>query len=532
MTAPAIELKSINKRFGPVWANRDIDLKVMPGTVHGIVGENGAGKSTLMSILYGFYTADTGQILVNGQHINIQNSQQAIAAGIGMVHQHFMLVEPFTVLENVMLGMEGQGLLARAQSKARKALNEIASRYGLDIDPDAIVGDLPVGLQQRVEILKALYRGAKILILDEPTSVLTPQETGQLFNILESLRSQGVTVLLITHKLREIMAITNHVSVMRAGKMVAHRDTDRTNPEELAELMVGRKVLLKVDKRPACPGENRMTVNKVGYVDDRGVKRLKDISFSLRSGEILGVAGVTGNGQSELMKILTGALQPSTGSVSLETGAGVHVLKVGEWPDAGQMRDYGMGHVPEDRLQQGVVKSFDASENAILGYHNKEEYGSPLLKPENIVNATLELMEAYDVRPQLPSLKTANFSGGNQQKLVLAREMMKEPDILIIGQPTRGVDIGAIEFIHRNLIAARDKGAAVLLVSVELDEILSLADRIIVMNDGAITGEVVASETNETELGVLMTSTADADAPVFEDKGHSGKYEKKEEAAA
>ena len=515
MTAPAIELKAINKRFGPVWANRDIDLKVMPGTVHGIVGENGAGKSTLMSILYGFYTADDGQILVNGQQLNIQNSQQAIAAGIGMVHQHFMLVEPFTVLENVMLGMEGQGLLSRARSEARKALNDIASRYGLDVDPDAIVGELPVGLQQRVEILKALYRGAKILILDEPTSVLTPQETGQLFDILESLRTQGVTVLLITHKLREIMAITNHVSVMRAGQMVAHRDTNQTNPEELAELMVGRKVLLKVDKEPATPGEKRMAVDNINYVDERGVRRLKDISFYLRSGEILGIAGVTGNGQSELMKVLSGALQPSGGSVSLETQAGVNVLKVGQWPDAGQMREYGMGHVPEDRLQQGVVKGFVASENAILGYHHKEEYGSPLLDPAKVEKATIEMMKAYDVRPQLPSLKTANFSGGNQQKLVLAREMLKEPDILLIGQPTRGVDIGAIEFIHRNLIAARDNGAAVLLVSVELDEILSLADRIIVMNDGAITGEVVASETNETELGVLMTSTADADAPAF-----------------
>ena len=382
-----------------------------------------------------------------------------------------------------------------------------------------------------MEILKALYRGAKILILDEPTSVLTPQETGQLFEILESLRSQGVTILLITHKLKEIMAITNHVSVMRAGTMVAHRDTVKTNPEELAELMMGRKVLLKVDKEPAKPGTQRMTVDKIGYVDSRGVKRLKEISFTLRAGEILGVAGVTGNGQTELMKVLSGALQPTSGSVKLETRAGVQVLKVGEWPDAGQMRDYSMGHVPEDRLQQGVVKSFDASENAILGYHNKPEYGQPLLDPEMVVEATKEMMDAYDVRPQLPSLKTANFSGGNQQKLVLAREMMKEPDILLIGQPTRGVDIGAIEFIHRNMIEARDKGAAVLLVSVELDEILSLSDRIIVMNDGAITGEVVASETNETELGILMTSSADGDAPVFQSEKEPEKKEKEEAIA-
>ena len=508
MTAPAIELKAINKRFGPVWANRDIDLKVMPGTVHGIVGENGAGKSTLMSILYGFYTADTGDILVNGNKLDIRNSQQAIQAGIGMVHQHFMLVEPFTVLENVMLGMEGQAVLANARGKARKALQDIASRYGLEVDPDAIVGELPVGLQQRVEILKALYRGAKILILDEPTSVLTPQETGQLFEILESLRSQGVTVLLITHKLKEIMAITDHVSIMRAGTMVAHRETAHTSPEELAELMVGRKVLLRVDKQPAQPGEQRLEVKNLDYTDERGVRRLKDINFNLRSGEILGVAGVSGNGQSELLKVLSGALAPNQGVMVLDTRAGHSELKAGAWRDAAEVRDLGIGHVPENRLRQALVKAFSAAENAILGYHTKPEYGETFLEPEKVVKATEGMMEAYDVRPRLPALKTANFSGGNQQKLVLAREMLKEPDVLLIGQPTRGVDIGAIEFIHRNMIAARDKGAAVLLVSVELDEILSLSDRIIVMNDGAITGEVMASETNEAELGLLMTSTA------------------------
>ena len=463
MSSPAIELRSINKQFGPVWANREIDLKIMPGTVHGIVGENGAGKSTLMSILYGFYTADSGDILVNGQKLDIRNSQQAIKAGIGMVHQHFMLVENFTVLENVILGMEGDGLISRARFRARKALKDIATRYGLDVDPDAIVGELPVGLQQRVEILKALYRGAKVLILDEPTSVLTPQETRQLFEILNSLRSQGVTVLLITHKLKEIMAITDNVSVMRAGQMVAHRETAQTSPEELAELMVGRKVLLRVDKEEANPGKVCLQVENLGYTDGRGVKRLKDVSFNLRAGEILGVAGVSGNGQSELMKALSGALDPDAGVMTLDTCTGKHVLKAGDYRDAGQLRENSMGHVPEDRLVQGVVKSFAASENAILGYQHKKEYGEVLLEPGKVVAATEEMMEAYDVRPRLPGLKTANFSGGNQQKLVLAREMMKEPDILLIGQPTRGVDIGAIEFIHRNLIEARDKGAAVLL---------------------------------------------------------------------
>ncbi|CAM3608870.1 ABC transporter ATP-binding protein [Parendozoicomonas haliclonae] len=504
---PAIELSSINKQFGPVWANRDIDLKIMPGTIHGIVGENGAGKSTLMSILYGFYTADSGDIHVNGRKVTIRNSHHAIDLGIGMVHQHFMLVETFTVLENIMLGMEGGSLLFKARSRARKALEEITEKYGLNVDPDALVGELPVGLQQRVEILKALYRGAKVLILDEPTSVLTPQETGQLFEILRTLRSQGVTVLIITHKLKEIMAITDNVSVMRGGCMVAHRQTSETSTTELAELMVGRTVLLQVDKEVAVPGRTRLKVEGLSYTDERGVKRLKDVSFHVRAGEILGLAGVTGNGQSELMKVLAGSLPQDSGSFTLDTSNGVYTFNVNDYRDAAMMRDCSVGHVPENRLVQGVVKSFPASENAILGYQNKEEYGSPLLDPAKIVAATEEMMEAYDVRPRLPGLKTANFSGGNQQKLVLAREMMKEPELLLIGQPTRGVDIGAIEAIHRNLIDARDKGAAVLLVSVELDEIMSLSDRIIVMNDGMITGEVNAADTNEMELGLLMTST-------------------------
>ncbi|MGL5187980.1 MAG: ABC transporter ATP-binding protein [Plesiomonas shigelloides] len=505
--ALAIELRHISKRFGSVVANHDICLQVTAGTIHGIVGENGAGKSTLMSILYGFYQADSGEILIDGQPATIHNSQQAIACGIGMVHQHFMLVETFTVLENVMLGAESSALLRHSRRQARQALGEIAARYGLAIDPDSVVGELPVGMQQRVEILKALYRGARILILDEPTGVLTPQEAEQLFAILHTLRAQGVTILLITHKLKEIMAITDAVSVMRRGEMVAHCRTAETSPPALAELMVGRKVLLRVDKAPGHPGEVCLRASHLSYRDPQGVWRLKDVSFALRAGEILGIAGVSGNGQSQLLEVLAGTLTPQIGELTLTTQKGNLNLGPKDRRDARQLRQFGVAHVPEDRLRQGLVKSFSAAENAILGYQYDAAYGRRSLDPLRVENAAQALMQAHDVRPPQPSLKTANFSGGNQQKLILAREMSRQPQVLLVGQPTRGVDIGAIEFIHRNLIAARDAGAAVLLVSVELDEIMALADRILVMVDGAITGEVKAAQTNERELGLLMTSS-------------------------
>ena len=508
MPTPAIELKRINKRFGPVWANRDIDLKVLPGTIHGIIGENGAGKSTLMSILYGFYTADSGEININGQLLNIKNSEQAINAGIGMVHQHFMLVETFTVLENVLLGAEEESLLSKAFGKGRKALKKIAEEHGIEIDPDAIVGELPVGMQQRVEIIKALYRGANILILDEPTGVLTPQEADRLFEILNQLRANGVTVLLITHKLREIMHICDNVSVMRQGTMVAHRSIAETTTDELASLMVGRKVAFETNKTPAKPGAVKLHAQGINYIDKRGVQRLHDIGLELRAGEILGVAGVSGNGQHELLEVLTGAIAPQDGVLELNTTEGQQRFTAETPRDAKLFRHLGMGHVPEDRLKQGLVPGFNASENAILGYEEKEEYGIRLLEPAKIISETEKMMASFDVRPVLPGLKTANFSGGNQQKLIIAREMLRKPDVLIVGQPTRGVDIGAIEFIHSQLIKARDEGAAVLLVSVELEEILSLADRIIVMVDGKISGEVMPENTNERELGLLMSNAA------------------------
>ncbi len=508
MSSPAIELKLVNKRFGAVWANKDINFAVQPGTIHGIVGENGAGKSTLMSILYGFYEADSGSISVDGKQVAIKSSQDAIDLGIGMVHQHFMLVETFTVLENIMLGAESHSLISHSARDAERALHEIESKYGLEVDNHALVSSLPVGLQQRVEILKSLYRGARILILDEPTGVLTPQETEQLFDILRTLKEQGVTIILITHKLKEIMSVTDNVSVMRAGEMVAYRETSETNPQELAELMVGRKVLLNVDKSEALPEETRIEVNNVSYFDDRGVKRLKNLNFEVKAGEILGVAGVSGNGQSELLRFLSGTLTPQEGELKVSTSKGSHQFNASASRDAALMRELSIGHIPEDRIKQGLVKTMPASENAILGFHNSEEYGSNLLNLSAIDEATRHMMDQYDVRPVDPHLKSANFSGGNQQKLIIAREMLKHPDVILVGQPTRGVDIGAIEFIHKNIIAARDNGAAVLLVSTELDEIMSLSDRIIVMVDGEISGEVKASETDEKGLGLLMANAS------------------------
>ena len=502
---PAIELRHISKAFGPVQANKDVCMTVRRGTIHGIVGENGAGKSTLMSILYGFYEADGGEIFIGGKPVAIRSSRDAIAAGIGMVHQHFMLVDTMSVVENIMLGAESGAILTASIEKARGELQRLERDYSLNVDPDALAGELPVGQQQRVEILKALYRGAEILILDEPTGVLTPQETDQLFRILDSLRREGVTVILITHKLREIMAITDRVSVMRGGEMVADRVTAETSKEELAELMVGRKVLLRVDKQAPKVGDTVLAVDDLSFIDKSGVARVNHVSFTVRAGEIVGVAGVSGNGQSELLELLSGIRPITSGEFDL-----LGRRFSAEQPlDPAAMRDLRAAHVPEDRLRMGLVRSFAAEESAILGYHNDAEYnGGPFMKGETIREDCARKMRDFDVRPQAPALKTANFSGGNQQKLILARELSRAPRLLLVGQPTRGVDIGAIEFIHKNLIAMRDAGSAVLLVSVELDEIMSLADRILVMFEGRIVGEVPAGEANERLLGLMMANAA------------------------
>ena len=425
-------------------------MRVLPGTIHGIVGENGAGKSTLMSILYGFYKADSGEIRVNGKATAIPNSQAAIAAGIGMVHQHFMLVENFTVLENVVLGAEDGPMLRPSLARARKLLTSLAEEYQLNVDPDAVVGNLSVGHQQRVEILKALYRKADILILDEPTGVLTPDEADHLFRILDSLKKEGKTIILITHKLREIMAVTDTVSVMRRGEMTATTPTDQTNPEALAEMMVGRQVLLRVDKRPANPGQAVLEVDNLTQRDENGVERLKDVSLRVHAGEILGVAGVAGNGQSELLSVLAGITAAHGGIVRM----GGRSIDIDRKADPLHRRRQGMAHVPEDRHRMGLVMPFMAWENAVLGYENRPEYsrGFNLMNRRAIMQDTRDKIDRFDIRPPNPRLIASNFSGGNQQKIVLAREIERNPDLLLIGQPTRGVDIGAIEFIHQQIV--------------------------------------------------------------------------------
>ncbi len=507
--SPALELKGISKAFGPVQANKDISISVLPGTIHGIIGENGAGKSTLMSILYGFYKADKGEIWINGTRTEIPDSQTAIAAGIGMVFQHFKLVENFTVLENIVLGAEDSGLLMPSLSRARKELKALAREYELSVDPDARIDEIGVGMQQRVEILKALYRKAQILILDEPTGVLTPAEADQLFRILDRLRSEGKTILLITHKMREIMEYTDTVSVMHRGRMTATVKTAETSPEELAELMVGRKVLLQVDKTPAQPGAPILEIENLRVTDEAGVLRVKGINLTLRAGEILGIAGVAGNGQSEFLEVLGGMSSDGArieGTVKLH---GQPLSLKGPGSDAKQRRADKIGHVPEDRQREGLIMDFHAWENVAFGYHRAPEYQSGLLMNNAELRADTEAkMAKFDVRPPHPWLAAKSFSGGNQQKIVVAREIERNPDLLLIGQPTRGVDIGAIEFIHQQIVALRDQGKAILLVSVELEEILSLSDRVAVMFDGNIMGERATADTNEKELGLMMAGIA------------------------
>ena len=507
--APAIELRHISKSFGPVRANQDISLSVRPGTLHGIIGENGAGKSTLMSILFGYYQADHGEIWVHGSRRNITDPQGAIAAGIGMVFQHFKLVENFTVLENIMLGAEGGFDLSRARGAAREKLRTLSRAYELDIDPDALIEDISVGARQRVEILKALYRNSDILILDEPTGVLTPAEADQLFRILKNLADAGKTVILITHKLREILTYTDTVSVIRRGQMVAHRETADTSAEELAELMVGRRVVLKVDKTPAQPGDVVLRAQNLSCHAGDGSLRLKNVSFDIRAGEILGIAGVAGNGQSELLHLL-GGMHHGTGDLQLN---GRPLPVTGRAANGRTRRDAGVAHVPEDRHHEGLILNYMGWENAPFGYHHRPEFSGPLsLRRHNMIDDASQKFNTFDVRPNTTTLEAQNFSGGNQQKIVLAREIQSNPDVLLVGQPTRGVDVGAIEFIYDELIKLRDSGKAILLVSVELDEIFALSDRIIVMCDGEIVGERLPAQTNENELGLMMAGLRTGEA--------------------
>ena len=505
-----LSLTGVCKSFPGCIANDNIDLDVAAGEIHALLGENGAGKSTLVKIIYGVLRPDQGNIRWQGKVTRIANPAQARTLGIGMVFQHFKLVENFTVLENIILGAEDGRLLKPSLAKARKSLMKLADDYGLKVDPDALVQDIGVGMQQRVEILKALYRQADILILDEPTGVLTPAEADQLFRILGRLRSEGKTIILITHKLREIMETTDTVSVMRRGEMTATVKTAETSPAELAELMVGRKVLLRVDKKPASPGPVILDVEGLRVVDDKGVERLRGIDLQVRAGEILGVAGVAGNGQSELLEVL-GGYQTGKGSVRVN---GTALDLTGNKSDGQSRRNHGIAHVPEDRQREGLIMDYQAWENTAFGYHKDPAYRSGMLMDNAAIKAdTVEKMERFDVRPPNPKLAAKNFSGGNQQKIVLAREIERNPDLLLIGQPTRGVDIGAIEFIHEQIVALRDQGKAILLVSVELEEILALSDRVAVMFDGQVMGIRDASQTDEKELGLLMAGITDTDAP-------------------
>ena len=506
MVSPILELKNINKSFGHVQANKNINLIINQGTIHGIIGENGAGKSTLMSIVYGLYQADSGSIRVNGKEVKLKSPRDSIESGIGMVHQHFMLVENFTVLENIILGFEGELVFGHKLKKAKEDLKNLCDNYKLNIDLDSVISDLSVGFRQRVEILKSLYRGAEIFILDEPTGVLTPQEVDELFKILRSLKEEGKTIVLITHKLNEIMDLTSEVSVMRQGEVVGHTKTSDTNKEKLAEMMVGRSVLLRLNKEDAKPGDVVFKVENLTVKDDLNVTRVKNVSFEIRSGEILGLAGVTGNGQTELLEALSGIRKVESGNIYLNDEK---ISDKENLLDPRKLKEKGLAHVPEDRQRMGLVTDFKAYENLIFGYHDQEPYSkSSIMKENQILDYSKKVMEEYDVRPRSPNLITSNFSGGNQQKLILSRELNENPKILLVGQPTRGVDIGAIEFIHQRLIDMRDKGAAILLVSVELEEVLSLSDRIVVMFDGNIVGERVNKDVTDRELGLLMAGVA------------------------
>ncbi len=497
----AIALTDIHKSFGPIQANRGVSFGARTGAITGIVGENGAGKSTLMGVLYGLHAPDSGEVRILGEAVRLRSPRDAIARGIGMVHQHFKLVDTFTALENVVLGAEGGLRLRPGLAAAHTALERLKAAYALTVDLDARVGDLAVGERQRVEILKVLYRGARILILDEPTAVLTPAETRGLFAILRALRADGLTVILITHKLKEVMAVTDAVTVMRGGTVVAERATAATSPEELAELMVGRKLRLDLARPPARPGPVRLVTRGLEVRDGRGVPLVRGIDLTLRAGEIVGVAGVSGNGQDALLDALAGIRPLAAGR--LEVGG--RVVAPGAPADPHAMRALGVAHVPEDRQRAGMVAAFTAAENAVLGYHDRAPAARGVrLDRGAIRRRCADLMARFDVRPARPESRLGGFSGGNQQKLVMARELDAGAQVLLVGQPTRGVDVGAIALLHRQLVAARDAGAAILVVSAELDEILALSDRIVVMLDGRIVGEVPGAGADERRIGALM----------------------------
>jgi simple sugar transport system ATP-binding protein len=508
-TPPAVEMRNITKTWPGVVADDQVNLKVRKGEIHALVGENGAGKTTLMNILYGLIHPDSGEIFIDGQVAHITGPRDAIRLHIGMVHQHFMLIPPLTVAENIVLGHEpGSVRTVYEVKKAREGVLKLSKQYGLPIDPDARIEKLSVGLQQRVEILKILYRAADILIMDEPTGVLTPQETFEFFGVLRGLVQQGKTIIFITHKLREVLELTDTITVLRRGKNAGELITSQTNQAEIARLMVGREVLLRVNKMPAHPGPVVLLVEDLHAQSDRGLEALHGVSLDVRSGEILGIAGVEGNGQSELVEALTGMRKITSGKVTITQ---VKDGQAGETRDlttlnAREERLLGLAHIPEDRRGSGLVLTDSIEDNTILGRQRWPQFSwnGFVLLLRNIVNWAKRLITEFDVRTTSIKATVRSLSGGNQQKLIIAREFSAEPMALIAAQPTRGVDIGAIEFIHRRIIEQRDAGKAVLLVSAELDEIRSLSDRIAVMYEGKIV-DIVSPDATEEQLGILMT---------------------------
>jgi simple sugar transport system ATP-binding protein len=498
----AVDMRQITKKFPLVLANDKVDFAVRQGEIHALVGENGAGKSTLVNILYGLLRPDRGTIHINGQTVRMSDPGDAINLGIGMVHQHFMLIPPFTVAENVVLGQEPSSGGVVDIRRANRIVRELSEQYGLKVDPTAKVESLSVGIEQRIEIIKVLYRGAEILILDEPTAVLTPQEVDELFDIMRSLKDQGKTIIFISHKLQEVMAISDTVTVMRRGKVAGTVSIQDTSRQAIATMMVGRQVLFRVQRTQAEPGTVVLTVEHLNARDNKNLPALRDISFDIREGEILGIAGVEGNGQSELVEVLTGLRQAQNGQVKLNGQVITNYT-----PRA--IRESGACHIPEDRHRRGLVLDFSVAQNMVLGIHYRSPYVRNMLLDVINFRAIREkaqrLLAEFDIRPPDQENPAGNLSGGNQQKVIVARELDQDPRLLIAAQPTRGVDVGSIEFIHQRLLQARDNGKAVLLISADLEEILSLSDRIAVIYEGRIVGILDPAEATEARLGLMMT---------------------------
>jgi len=502
-----LELRGITKAFPGVLANDHIDLTLEQGEIHALLGENGAGKTTLMNILYGLYTPDEGQIMLNGQEVQIQGPSDAIAQGIGMVHQHFMLVPVMTVTENVMLGVEStRNGIFLDQAQVEQRIREISEQHGLEVDPEAYIKDIPVGVQQRVEIIKVLYREADTLILDEPTAVLTPQEVEELFKVLRSLISQGKSIIFITHKLREVMALADRITVLRNGRVVGTTTPQETTEVQLAAMMVGREVDLVVRKKPASPDDVVLEVKDLQVLDERQNLRVNGVSFEVRAGEVLGIAGVQGNGQTELVYALTGMLPIVSGEIRL----------LGELVNHARPRqilERGVAHVPEDRLRHGLILSFPVHDNLVLCSYYLPPFAKGIAtQGESVVATARKLVEEFDVRTPSVFVPTSNLSGGNQQKVIVAREFSRPVKLIIASQPTRGLDVGSIEYIHNRIIEKRDEGTAVLLVSPELDEIIALSDRIAVMYKGEIMDIVPALGVNKEYLGLLMAGVKPEEA--------------------